>query len=147
MKFLIAAVLMAGITGAQAAQFQCEGADGEIALSTMSKSELKEIGHGVVRGINLLAASEDMVPYISALEESDKEDDVAITATKKEITEKVTHFDLWDGNWGWQIAVPNKAFETKLKKGDTFSIQYQYDYNDIAEQTVKNKMKCTVESI
>jgi hypothetical protein len=145
MKTLIASFLiqLISLNVAFAADiYKCVGETEQEVLTfkVMSAKELIRF-KGAKRGIELIRLERELCEgYISI--DPDSEESYFITATAADISAMKTALNVWDGNWGYEIKVPNKVFEGKLTPKESFKMNYKFVYNDIAEAEVIRTLNC-----
>jgi len=136
---MLAFILTSFMTPANAASFECMGKtiSETLTFRTMTPAELKNNK----RGIFLVSLNSKLCDgYVSI--DSRNEEPYALVAQEKDISGKKTAFYDWNGNWGYEIKIPNVIFEKELTRNETFRINYKFTYDDIAEAEVVRTLNC-----
>ncbi len=93
----------------------------------------------------LSSVSENLAPEGGEIAKGD--DEVYLAIDSREIngpipTTRTVKFDLWDGNWGYEVKIPRKLYADGIDNGVPFKISYRYDYNDTEVGNLKRTLTC-----
>ncbi len=142
-KFLVMSSLVVAASSAHAAVYTCTGktAAETLTVRTVSSSELLRFGaKSDAHGIAITQLSDALCGGYYSI--ASGEQAPFLVAAAAGVTAAQTNFKDWEGNWGYDITVPNGVFAPVPAK--TFTMKYDFTYSDIAEAEVVRDLNCVM---
>ncbi len=128
--FLMPAIALSSFSASAAQVVNCIGENTRERLQFVMESP---------RSLTITRATKDLCAgYLSI---ATKDEAANLELTKSKLPGMKT-YDLWDGNWGFTLDLPNAVVAGRAAHKTRFKVRYHFVYNDIDEAELDRTLVC-----